>query len=101
LFVLTLTAVVLVPAVIIKTIRTVSAFDDVHAPDAQADFTRVIPLTANDVVFSPTTKMLYASVPSTVGVGGNSIKTIDPTTGGITSSPLGAFNERTPALQWM
>ena len=88
LFVLTLTAVVLVPAVIIKTIRTVSAFDDVHAPDAQADFVRVIPLTANDVVYSPTTKMLYASVPSTVGAGGNSIKTIDPTTGAITSSVL-------------
>lgn len=88
LFVLTLTALFLVPAVIIKTVRTVSASDNGHNPDAQADFVRVIPLTANDVVYSPTTKMLYASVPSTVGAGGNSIKTIDPTTGAITSSVL-------------
>jgi len=85
-FVLALTALVLVPAAVIKTARTVSAAITASSPDAQADFVRVIPLTANDVVYSPTTKMLYASVPSSVGAGGNSIKTIDPTTGTITSS---------------
>ena len=83
---LTLTAVVLIPIATIKTVRTVSASMARPAPDAQADFVRMIPLTANDVIYSPTTKMLYASVPSSVGAGGNSIKTIDPTTGAITSS---------------
>ena len=86
LFVLTLTAVVLIPIAIIKTVGTVSAAMARPAPDAQADFVRIVPLTANDVIYSPTTKMLYASVPSSVGAGGNSIKTVDPTTGAITSS---------------
>src|SRR5437660_454541 len=86
LFVLTLTAVALFTTAVIKTARTVSAAALRPVPDAQADFVRIIPLTANDVVYSPTTKMLYASVPSTVGAGGNSIKTIDPTAGAITSS---------------
>src|ERR1051326_4109217 len=84
--VLTLTAVALITIAVIKTARTVSATAVGAAPDAQADFVRIIPLTANDVVYSPTTKLLYASVPSTVGAGGNSIKTIDPATGAITSS---------------
>jgi hypothetical protein len=55
-------------------------------PQAPAHFIRQIPLTANDVIYSPATMMLYASVPSSVGVGGNSIKTIDPTTGTINNS---------------
>jgi hypothetical protein len=86
LFVLTLATVVLVPVALIKTVRSVSASMARPAPDAQADFVRIIPLTANDVIYSPTTKMLYASVPSSVGAGGNSIKTIDPTSGAVTSS---------------
>jgi hypothetical protein len=86
LFVLTLTAVVLFPIAIIRAVRSVSASIARPAPDAQADFVRIISLTANDVIYSPMTKMLYASVPSSVGAGGNSIKTIDPTTGAITSS---------------
>src|SRR5437870_246253 len=61
-------------------------FDDRPLPQAQTDFIRQIPLTANDVVYSPLTKLLYASVPSSVGSGGNSITTIDPTSGAITSS---------------
>src|SRR5256884_2893589 len=84
--VLALTALALITTAVIKTARPVSAAAVRPAPDAQADFVRIIPFTANDVVYSPTTKMLYASVPSTVGAGGNSIKTIDPTTGAITSS---------------
>src|SRR2546425_4119824 len=46
-------------------------FDDRSLPQAQTDFIRQIPLTANDVVYSPSTKLLYASVPSSVGSGGN------------------------------
>src|SRR5687767_10714624 len=46
------------------------------APQAQADFIRQISLVTNDVVYSPATQMLYASVPSSTGPGGNSITTI-------------------------
>ena len=45
-----------------------------------------MPFAANDVVYSPTTKMLYASVPSSAGSKGNSITPIDPATGTIGSS---------------
>jgi hypothetical protein len=48
---------------------------------AQADWIRQIPLTTNDVVYSQSTGKLYASVPSAVGIGGNSIVTLDPVTG--------------------
>src|SRR5436190_5073674 len=84
--VLAFTTVALATTAVIKTARTVSAAAFRPAPDAQADFVRLVPLTTNDVVYSPTTKLLYASVPSSVGAGGNSIKTIDPTTGAVTSS---------------
>src|ERR1700730_13754650 len=57
-----------------------------NAFDSQSDFIRLIPMTTNDVVYSASTGKLYASVPSSVGSGGNSIKTIDPTTGLVTSS---------------
>ena len=50
------------------------------------DFIRRISLRTNDLVYSPTLNKLYASVPSSVGSGGNSIKTIDPATGAIDSS---------------
>jgi len=53
---------------------------------AQTDLIRQMPITANDVVYNPSTKMLYASVPSSVGAGGNSIATIDPVTGAIGTS---------------
>ncbi len=53
---------------------------------AQADFIRQIPLTANDVVYSSSTGKLYASVPSSAGINGNSIATIDPSTGVISNS---------------
>jgi hypothetical protein len=56
------------------------------APDVQAELIRQIPLPSNDVVYSPTTHMLYASVPSSAGAGGNSITTIDPLTTEIVSS---------------
>jgi hypothetical protein len=55
-------------------------------PDPPADLIRQIPLAANDLAYSQTTHLLYASVPSSVGAGGNSITTIDPTTTAITNS---------------
>jgi len=50
------------------------------------DFIRKISLRTNDLVYSPTLNKLYASVPSSVGAGGNSITTINPTTGTVDSS---------------
>src|SRR5262245_16807689 len=49
----------------------------------QTDFLRRISLTTNDLVFSSNTGKLYASVPSSVGSGGNNITTINPATGAI------------------
>jgi Calx-beta domain len=37
-----------------------------------------LPLVANDLVFDPATQLIYASVPSSAGAGGNSITPIDP-----------------------
>jgi len=54
--------------------------------DGPTEFIRQIPLTTNDLVYSASTGKLYATVPSSVGAGGNSIKAIDPTTGLITGS---------------
>lgn len=55
-------------------------------PEPQADLIRQIPLAANDLAYSPTTHLLYASVPSSAGAGGNSITTIDPATTAVTGS---------------
>ncbi len=49
----------------------------------QTDFIRQIPLNINDVVYSSTTSQLYASVPSSVGTGGNSIASVNPVTGSV------------------
>jgi hypothetical protein len=46
-------------------------------------FVRKIALNSNDLVYSPTTKKLYASVPSGAGAGGNTITPIDPATGAL------------------
>src|SRR5829696_3438029 len=53
---------------------------------APTDFIRRIPLTTNDLVYSSATGKIYASVPSSVGSGGNSIVTIDPATGTVNGS---------------
>jgi sugar lactone lactonase YvrE len=58
----------------------------VAAAAAATDFVRQIPLTTNDIVYNPTTKMLYASVPSSGGSKGNSITAINPATGDIGTS---------------
>ncbi|HEX7317542.1 MAG TPA: Calx-beta domain-containing protein [Pyrinomonadaceae bacterium] len=51
------------------------------AQTGESIFVRKIALKANDIVYSPTTNMLYASVGSSVGTGGNSITPINPSTG--------------------
>jgi hypothetical protein len=59
----------------------------VAAPfDGPTDFIRKINLMTNDLVYSSTTGKIYASIPSSVGPGGNSIAAIDPATGSTTSS---------------
>jgi hypothetical protein len=81
--VLTLTGIALVCASVPRTIRTVSASLAAPVPQASANFVRRMPIAVNDVVYSPTTKMLYGTVPSGAGAGGNSIVTVDPATGTI------------------
>lgn len=47
-------------------------------------FTVYLPITANDIVFNPTDGLIYASVPVTsAGGSGNSVESIDPTTGNV------------------
>src|SRR6185369_8533550 len=54
--------------------------------DGPTEFIRQIPLTTNDLAYSPLTGKIYATVPSSAGSSGNSIKSIDPATGVIESS---------------
>ncbi len=42
---------------------------------------REVPITAKDIVIDPTAEMIYASVPSSVGSGGNSITPFSPVSG--------------------
>ena len=62
--------------------RTPSA----SAQAGETTFVRRVPLVVNDVAYSPLTKMLYASVPSTAPAMGNSIVTLDPATGDVLQS---------------
>ena len=55
-------------------------------PDGPTDFIRRINLTTNDLVYSASAGRIYASVPSSAGGSGNSLKAIDPTTGLVTST---------------
>ena len=50
---------------------------------AETHFVRRVPVAAGDVVYSPLTGKLYASVPSRAGATGNSVATIDPMTGAV------------------
>ncbi len=52
------------------------------ATSASADI-RQLALTANDLVYDPVTHEIYASTPSSVGAGGNSIVSLDPVSGKI------------------
>lgn len=49
-------------------------------------FSTYLPIATNDLVYSSSLKMLYASVPSTAGSLGNSVVAIDPVTGNVISS---------------
>src|SRR5215213_11073812 len=50
-------------------------------PQAQTHSVRRLRLPANDIVFNQQTGLIYASVPSRAGAGGNSITTVNPATG--------------------
>src|SRR5258705_8673073 len=54
--------------------------DTVHT---ESEFVNKVPIVANDVVYNPVDQMLYASVPSSVGSGGNAIVAVNPTTGAV------------------
>ena len=56
------------------------------AQSGESLFVRKVALQANDIVYSPSTNMIYASVGSSVGTGGNSITPIDPSTGAVGTS---------------
>ena len=45
----------------------------------------VLDLPANDMVWDPFAQLIYASIPSSYGVNGNSIAVINPTTGAVTA----------------
>jgi hypothetical protein len=48
------------------------------ATSAGADVIRQVSLPANDLVYDPLTRRIYASVPSSAGASGNSIRSFDP-----------------------
>ncbi len=50
------------------------------------DFIQRVPFIANDIVYNPQDQMLYASRPSSIGSGGNSIARINPLNGAVVSS---------------
>src|SRR6185369_3197847 len=56
-----------------------------NAPDGPTNFVRRINLTTNDLVYSASAGRIYASVPSSAGSSGNSLKAIDPATGLVSS----------------
>lgn len=55
------------------------SFDPVFP--ANAPWVRVLPLVSNDIAYDPNSGRLYASIPSSAGATGNSIRSIDPFTG--------------------
>ncbi|MGI8656754.1 MAG: Calx-beta domain-containing protein [Pyrinomonadaceae bacterium] len=56
------------------------------SPSPVDAFVRQLSLTTNDMVYSQATQMLYTSVPSAAGAGGNSITPINPVDGAIGKS---------------
>ena len=62
-----------------------SLLNDARGPVSSKDVLQ-ISLATNDIVYDPLTQMIYASVPSSAGSIGNSITSIDPSTGAIGSS---------------
>jgi hypothetical protein len=58
-----------------------AAHTTASAQAGEAIFVRKINLKANDVIYSPATDMLYATVPSSAGAAGNTITPVNPLTG--------------------
>jgi uncharacterized repeat protein (TIGR01451 family) len=76
-----------------------SATVDVYTPapgggtSAGLQFNTYLPLPANDLIYSPVTQLLYASVPSSAGTTlGNSVISIDPNTG-VLGTPIWVGSE--------
>ena len=67
-------------------LATRSAAAPPKPPDGPTDFIRRINLTTSDLVYSASAGRIYASVPSSAGSSGNSLKAIDPLTGLVTST---------------
>jgi hypothetical protein len=59
-----------------------------------ADSIRIVRLAANDIIFNPADQKIYASIPSSVGPGGNSIAALDPLTGAL-GAPVWVGSEPT------
>ena len=66
--------------------------------DDPTSFIRRLPFVTNDLVYSSTTGKIYASLPSSMGSIGNSIATIDPTTGAITNTTFVGSEPKNLAL---
>src|ERR1044072_3654026 len=80
-------ALLLLVVIVVSPLSTVSRAAASYTPfDGPTEFIRQIPLATNDLAFSSLTGKIYASVPSSAGSGGNSIKSIDPATGVVESS---------------
>ncbi|MGB7923645.1 MAG: FG-GAP-like repeat-containing protein [Pyrinomonadaceae bacterium] len=60
---------------------------DVIAVAGPGPWVRQVTLTTNDIIYDPFTRMIYASVPSSAGINGNSIVAINPFTGAV-GSPI-------------
>lgn len=83
--------VFLIQTSIVPSSEPVPAFSPTPAPSPTptptvSAFVRQVPLATKDLVFNPSTQTIYASVPSSAGVGGNSVTTINPTNGVVGSS---------------
>lgn len=84
-------ALLLLVAIVVSPFSPASRAAKTEAPfyspfDGPTEFIRQIPLPTNDLVYSSLTGKIYATVPSSAGSDGNSIKSIDPATGVIESS---------------
>ena len=88
-----------IPGTDIKTFTTAQI--QVYTPSpgggtsASLPFNTYLALPANDLIYNPATQLIYASVPSSAGRGvGNSIVSIDPYTGLLTSVWVGSEPNR-------
>src|SRR6185295_19013546 len=65
-----------------RTVVVAQGADDIHT---ESEFVNRVSIVANDVVYNPTDQLLYVSVPASVGIGGNTIVSINPATGEVGS----------------